>query len=59
VLLKFADVDVFDIEVNSHDPEKIIGCSHLRHSGINLEDESARFLHRKYTERNADIGFPR
>src|SRR5205814_50085 len=38
---RFADVDVFDIEVNSHDPEEIIKVCQLldpTFGGINLED---------------------
>ena len=41
---RFADVDVFDIEVNSHDPEEIIKlCQMLEPTfgGINLEDIKA------------------
>ncbi len=38
---RFADVDVFDLEVNSHDPEEIIKLCQLLEptfGGINLED---------------------
>jgi malate dehydrogenase (oxaloacetate-decarboxylating)(NADP+) len=38
---RFADVDVFDIEINSHDPEEIIKVCQLLEptfGGINLED---------------------
>jgi len=41
---KFADIDVFDIEVNSHDPEEIIGVVAAispTFGGINLEDIKA------------------
>ncbi|MCI0519563.1 MAG: NADP-dependent malic enzyme [Chloroflexi bacterium] len=41
---KFADVDVFDIEVNSHDPDEIIRVSAAispTFGGINLEDIKA------------------
>ena len=41
---RFADVDVFDIEVNSHDPEQIIKLCQLLEptfGGINLEDIKA------------------
>jgi malate dehydrogenase (oxaloacetate-decarboxylating)(NADP+) len=38
---KFADIDVFDIEVNSHDPEeiiKVVAAISPTFGGINLED---------------------
>src|SRR5215475_14036504 len=41
---RFADVDVFDIEVNTHDPEEIIKVCQLLEptfGGINLEDVKA------------------
>ncbi|HTK82827.1 MAG TPA: NADP-dependent malic enzyme [Bacteroidota bacterium] len=41
---KFADVDVFDIELNSHDPEEIIRTVRMLEptfGGINLEDIKA------------------
>src|SRR5579864_6979791 len=41
---RFADVDVFDLEVNSHDPEDVIKVCQLLEStfgGINLEDIKA------------------
>src|SRR5262250_904795 len=41
---RFADVDVFDLEVNSHDPDDIIKLCQLLEStfgGINLEDIKA------------------
>jgi malate dehydrogenase (oxaloacetate-decarboxylating)(NADP+) len=41
---KFADVDVFDIEVDSHDPEEIINVARAiapTFGGINLEDIKA------------------
>jgi malate dehydrogenase (oxaloacetate-decarboxylating)(NADP+) len=41
---KFADVDVFDIEVNSHDPDEIINVARAiapTFGGINLEDIKA------------------
>jgi malate dehydrogenase (oxaloacetate-decarboxylating)(NADP+) len=41
---RFADVDVFDLEVNSHDPEDVIKlCQSLEPTfgGINLEDIKA------------------
>ncbi len=41
---KFADVDVFDIEVNSHDPDeiiKIVAAISPTFGGINLEDIKA------------------
>jgi malate dehydrogenase (oxaloacetate-decarboxylating)(NADP+) len=41
---RFADVDVFDIEVNTHDPDEIIKVCQLLEptfGGINLEDISA------------------
>jgi malate dehydrogenase (oxaloacetate-decarboxylating)(NADP+) len=41
---RFADVDVFDIEVNSHDPEEIIRVCRLLEptfGGINLKDIKA------------------
>ncbi len=41
---RFADVDVFDIEINSHDPEEIIKVCQLLEptfGGINLEDIKA------------------
>jgi malate dehydrogenase (oxaloacetate-decarboxylating)(NADP+) len=41
---KFADVDVFDIEVNSHDPEEVIKVAAAiapTFGGINLEDIKA------------------
>src|SRR5689334_4000833 len=41
---RFADVDVFDIEVNSHDPQEIIKLCQLLEptfGGINLEDIKA------------------
>ncbi len=41
---KFADVDVFDIEVNSHDPDEVIRVSAAiapTFGGINLEDIKA------------------
>lgn len=41
---KFADVDVFDIEVNSHDPEEVIRVAAAiapTFGGINLEDIKA------------------
>jgi len=41
---RFADVDVFDIEVNSHDPDEIIKLCQLLEptfGGINLEDIKA------------------
>jgi malate dehydrogenase (oxaloacetate-decarboxylating)(NADP+) len=41
---RFADVDVFDIEVNSHDPQEIIKVCQLLEptfGGINLEDIKA------------------
>ena len=41
---RFADVDVFDIEVNSHDPEEVIKVCQLLEptfGGINLEDIKA------------------
>jgi malate dehydrogenase (oxaloacetate-decarboxylating)(NADP+) len=41
---RFADVDVFDLEVNSHDPEQIIKLCQLLEptfGGINLEDIKA------------------
>jgi malate dehydrogenase (oxaloacetate-decarboxylating)(NADP+) len=41
---KFADVDVFDIEVNSHDPDEIINVVRAiapTFGGINLEDIKA------------------
>ena len=41
---RFADVDVFDIEINSHDPEEIIRTVKLLEptfGGINLEDIKA------------------
>ncbi len=41
---KFADVDVFDIEVNTHDPEELIKVAALispTFGGINLEDIKA------------------
>jgi malate dehydrogenase (oxaloacetate-decarboxylating)(NADP+) len=41
---KFADVDVFDIEVNSHDPDeiiKVVACISPTFGGINLEDIKA------------------
>jgi malate dehydrogenase (oxaloacetate-decarboxylating)(NADP+) len=45
VLFKqFADVDVFDIEINSHDPEEVIKVCQLLEptfGGINLEDIKA------------------
>src|SRR5688572_19993914 len=41
---KFADIDVFDIEVNSHDPEeiiKVVAAISPTFGGINLEDIKA------------------
>ena len=41
---KFADVDVFDIEVNSHDPDeiiKVVAAISPTFGGINLEDIKA------------------
>ena len=41
---KFADIDVFDIEVDSHDPKEIIKCVKMLEptfGGINLEDIKA------------------
>src|SRR5512138_1477881 len=41
---RFADVDVFDLEVNTHDPEEIIKVCQLLEptfGGINLEDIKA------------------
>ena len=41
---KFADIDVFDIEVNSHDPEeiiKVVAAIAPTFGGINLEDIKA------------------
>src|SRR5512140_1339048 len=41
---RFADVDVFDIEVNSHDPDEVIKVCQLLEptfGGINLEDIKA------------------
>jgi malate dehydrogenase (oxaloacetate-decarboxylating)(NADP+) len=41
---RFADVDVFDLEVNSHDPEEVIKLCQLLEptfGGINLEDIKA------------------
>jgi len=41
---KFADVDVFDIELNSHDPDeiiKIVAAISPTFGGINLEDIKA------------------
>jgi malate dehydrogenase (oxaloacetate-decarboxylating)(NADP+) len=41
---RFADVDVFDIEINSHDPEEVIKVCQLLEptfGGINLEDIKA------------------
>jgi malate dehydrogenase (oxaloacetate-decarboxylating)(NADP+) len=41
---RFADVDVFDLEVNSHDPDEIIKLCQLLEptfGGINLEDIKA------------------
>jgi malate dehydrogenase (oxaloacetate-decarboxylating)(NADP+) len=41
---RFADVDVFDLEVNSHDPEEVIKVCQLLEptfGGINLEDIKA------------------
>jgi malate dehydrogenase (oxaloacetate-decarboxylating)(NADP+) len=41
---RFADIDVFDLEVNSHDPEEIIKVCQLLEptfGGINLEDIKA------------------
>jgi len=38
---RFADIDVFDIEIDTHDPEKLIQCVELispTFGGINLED---------------------
>jgi len=54
---RFADVDVFDIEVNSHDPEEIIKLCQLLEptfGGINLEDIKAPecfYVERKLRER--------
>jgi len=41
---RFADIDVFDIELNSHDPDEIIRATQLLEptfGGINLEDIKA------------------
>lgn len=41
---RFADIDVFDIELNTHDPDEIIKAVHLLEptfGGINLEDIKA------------------
>jgi malate dehydrogenase (oxaloacetate-decarboxylating)(NADP+) len=41
---RFADVDVFDIEINSHDPEEVIKVCQLLEltfGAINLEDIKA------------------
>ncbi|MBM3126481.1 MAG: NADP-dependent malic enzyme, partial [Chloroflexi bacterium] len=41
---KFADIDVFDIEVNSHDPDeiiKVVAAISPTFGGINLEDIKA------------------
>jgi len=41
---KFADIDVFDIEINTEDPDKFIQCVELLEptfGGINLEDVKA------------------
>lgn len=41
---RFADIDVFDIEINTHDPEKIIEIVQLispSFGGVNLEDIKA------------------
>jgi len=41
---RFADIDVFDIEVNSHDPKEIIRLTQMLEptfGGINLEDIKA------------------
>jgi malate dehydrogenase (oxaloacetate-decarboxylating)(NADP+) len=41
---KFADIDVFDIEIDSHDPKEIIKCVKMLEptfGGINLEDIKA------------------
>ena len=57
---KFADVDVFDIEVNSHDPDEIIKVAAAispTFGGINLEDIKAPecFYIEEDTERMLDI----
>ena len=41
---RFADIDVFDLEINSHDPEDVIKVCQLLEptfGGINLEDIKA------------------
>lgn len=41
---RFADIDVFDIELNTHDPQEIIRCCQILEptfGGINLEDIKA------------------
>ena len=41
---KFADIDVFDIELNSHDPDeiiKVVAAISPTFGGINLEDIKA------------------
>src|SRR5512136_3476831 len=44
LFMRFADVDVFDIELDTHDPDEIIKCVKLLEptfGGINLEDIKA------------------
>ena len=58
---KFADVDVFDIEVNSHDPDeiiKVVAAISPTFGGINLEDIKAPecFYIEETPER--DAGYP-
>lgn len=57
---RFADVDVFDIEVDSHDPDEIIRIGQLiapTFGGINLEDIKAPecFYIEQELERTTDI----
>ncbi len=58
---RFADIDVFDIEVDSHDPEEVIRfCQMLEPTvgGINLEDIKAPECFRIEEELKRTLGIP-
>ena len=62
---KFAGIDVFDIEIDERDPDKlvdIIAALEPTFGGINLEDIKAPecfYIERKLRERHEDPGVPR
>ena len=61
---KFAGIDVFDIEIDATDPDKIVdivAALEPTFGGINLEDEGAGMLHRRAQAARTDEnpGLPR